>query len=73
MESKFFPVATVMTELSGGFPRSDTLPKHYRHSNRAKLQRIHRFTACGVGAYLNNGQLKQDIHRMSVVFMGGGS
>lgn len=30
--SRFFPVATVMTELSGGFPKSDTLSTQHKRT-----------------------------------------
>lgn len=70
IEFRFFPVATVITELSGGFPKKDTLQKPIQISEpqcapHSKL-RV-RFV------YLSKGQLKQDTQRMSVMFKGGGS
>lgn len=68
-----------MTELSGGFPKSDTLSTQHKQTissvqHRAQYHSVtlERFNLC-VCVYLSSGQLKQESHRMSVVFMGGGS
>lgn len=78
--SRFFPVATVMTELSGGFPKSDTLSTQHERTvsvtHRAQTHSaiLEYFNVCEyVCPYLSSGQLKQDSQRMSVVFIGGGS